>query len=90
MVNNSRVSSSLIKDFIKDGYINKANNLLKNPYTIIGNVVHGNKVGRKLGFPTANIDYKNYILPKNGVYLTITKYKDKKYLSMTILEITQL
>ena len=83
MVNSSRVSSSLIKDFIKDGYINKANNLLKNPYTIIGNVVHGNKVGRKLGFPTANIDYKNYILPKNGVYLTITKYKDKKYLSMT-------
>lgn len=83
MVNRTRVSTSLIKDFITDGYLIEANNLLKNPYTIIGNVVHGNKIGRQLGYPTANIDYKDYILPKNGVYLTITKYKDTKYLSMT-------
>ena len=83
IINRTRVSSSLIKDFIKDGYIVEANNLLKNPYTIIGNVVHGNKIGRKLGYPTANIDYNDYILPKSGVYLTITKYKDKNYISMT-------
>ncbi len=82
VINRTRVSTSLIKDFIIDGYIDEANKLLKNPYTIIGNVVHGNKIGRKLGFPTANVDYNEYILPKNGVYLTITKYKDKKYLSM--------
>ena len=83
LVNNARISTSMIKEFIADGYINEANNLLKNPYTIVGQVVHGNKIGRQLGFPTANVDYKEYILPKNGVYLTITKYKDTKYLSMT-------
>lgn len=82
-VNRARVSSTIIKQFIADGFIDEANHLLTKPYTIIGEVVHGNKLGRKLGFPTANIDYKNYILPKKGVYLTITKIKDKKYLSMT-------
>ena len=82
-VNRARVSSTIIKEFIRDGFIEEANNLLTKPYTIVGEVVHGNKLGRKLGFPTANIDYKNYILPKNGVYFTITKVNDKKYLSMT-------
>ena len=83
IVNRTRVSTSIIKEFITDGYIEEANNLLTVPYTIIGEVVHGNKLGRQLGFPTANIDYKNYVLPKNGVYLTVVKVKDKKYLSMT-------
>lgn len=83
MINRTRISTSMIKEFIADGYIEEANKLLKKPYTIIGDVVHGNKIGRQLGFPTANIDYKDYILPKNGVYLTLTKHKDILYLSMT-------
>ena len=82
-INRTRVSSTIIKEFIRDGFIEEANNLLTKPYTIVGEVVHGNKLGRKLGFPTANIDYNNYVLPKKGVYFTITKIKDKKYLSMT-------
>ena len=83
IVNRSRVSTSMIKEFIIDGCIEEANNLLTKPYTIIGEVVHGNKVGRKLGYPTANIDYNNYILPKNGVYLTKVKVMDKEYIAMT-------
>ena len=83
LINQTRVSTSLIKNFIKDGYITEANNLLTKPYCIIGEVVHGNKIGRKLGYPTANIDYKDYILPKNGVYLTVVKINNTKYLSMT-------
>ena len=83
MIKQTRVSTSLIKSFIQDGFIKEANDLLTKPYTIIGEVVHGNKIGRKLGYPTANIDYKEYTLPKSGVYLTIAKIKDKKYLSMT-------
>ena len=83
MINQTRVSTSLIKSFIQDGFIKEANDLLTKPYTIIGEVVHGNKIGRKLGYPTANIDYKEYTLPKSGVYLTVAKIKDKKYLSMT-------
>ena len=72
-----------LSEFIIDGCIEEANNLLTKPYTIIGEVVHGNKVGRKLGYPTANIDYNNYILPKNGVYLTKVKVMDKEYIAMT-------
>ena len=83
LTNQTRVSTSLIKTFIKDGYIEEANKLLTRPYSIIGEVVHGNKIGRKLGYPTANIDYKDYTLPKSGVYLTLVKIQDKKYLSMT-------
>ena len=83
MIKQTRVSTSLIKSFIQDGYIKEANELLTKPYTIIGEVVHGNKIGRKLGYPTANIDYKEYTLPKSGVYFTIATIKGKKYLSMT-------
>ena len=83
MIKQTRVSTSLIKTFIQDGYIKEANELLTKPYTIIGEVVHGNKIGRKLGYPTANIDYKEYTLPKSGVYFTIATIKGKKYLSMT-------
>ena len=83
MINQTRVSTLLIKNFIKDGYIKEANDLLTKPYTITGEVVHGNKIGRKLGYPTANIDYKDYTLPKSGVYFTIANIKGSKYLSMT-------
>ena len=78
-----RISSTQIKYLLTEGLIEEANSLLDKPYTINGIVVEGNKIGRKLGFPTANIYYSNYTLPKNGVYLTIVTYKGKKYLSMT-------
>lgn len=66
---NSRVSTTYVKDLLKEGALNIANHLLSRPYEITGPVIHGNKVGHKLNFPTANIDYSNYVLPKNGVYL---------------------
>ena len=53
-------------------------------YRIYGNVVHGKHRGRKLGFPTANIQLSdNYLLPSSGVYLTITSFEGKKFLSVT-------
>ncbi|HHU64311.1 MAG TPA: bifunctional riboflavin kinase/FAD synthetase [Clostridiales bacterium] len=65
------VSSTLIRDFIKDGFINKANNYLGHIYTIKGKVVQGDGRGRKLGFPTANVSLSsNYTLPQRGVYIT--------------------
>ena len=82
LVDGVRISTSLIKEFIQEGLVEKANELLTTPYTIIGEVIHGNKIGRKLGFATANIDYDEYILPKNGVYFTITTVRGNKYLSM--------
>ena len=82
-VNDIRVSSKLIKKTIEEGDLDFANELLEKPYTIVGKVVKGNQIGRKLGFPTANIEYNEYILPKKGVYFTVVTYKETKYLAMT-------
>ncbi len=64
------VSSSRIRQYILQGNIEGANQMLGYPYSVSGNVIHGNKLGRALGFPTANIElpeiYK--LLPAEGVY----------------------
>ena len=62
------VSSSLIRNLLKNGKLEKANNLLNRQWSIIGKVQKGRKLGKKIGFPTANIDIKDYILACPGVY----------------------
>ena len=64
------VSSSLIRKLIADGDIHKANELLGNPYTILGRVEHGEHIGTKLGYPTANLVLvdKCQLIPSAGVY----------------------
>lgn len=64
----NRISTTLIKTLIQAGKITLANKYLGYNYHLYGTVEHGNKVGRTLGFPTANIKYEDVILPKNGVY----------------------
>lgn len=66
--NETRISTTYIKQLLKNGKIREANKLLGYNFFISGYVEHGNKVGRTLGFPTANIDYKESFLPSNGVY----------------------
>jgi len=79
------ISSTRIKEEIVNGNIINANKLLGHPYIINGKVVKGMQLGRKLGFPTANLACNNNdkILPKNGVYYTLTKIKEKEYVSIT-------
>lgn len=79
------ISSTRIKEEIQNGRILQANNLLGHKFSLSGKVVQGMKMGRKLGFPTANIAYdaSEKILPQNGVYYTLTKVKDKEYVSVT-------
>lgn len=64
------VSSTEIRQALENGNILVANDLLGRPYTICGTVIHGNGIGRTIGFPTANIqvDDPYKALPKNGVY----------------------
>ena len=64
------VSSSLIRKLIADGDIHQANELLGNPYTILGRVEHGEHIGTKLGYPTANLVLvdKCQLIPSAGVY----------------------
>lgn len=78
-----KISSTRIVNLIKNGQIEKANELLTRPYKIIGTVVKGLQNGRKFGFPTANVKpLYSYVLPKNGVYIGKVIVDDKEYLSM--------
>ncbi len=79
------ISSTRIKEEIQNGRILQANNLLGHKFSVSGNVIPGMKMGRKLGFPTANVNYDSSekIIPKNGVYYTLTKVDEKEYLSVT-------
>lgn len=80
---NNIMSTSYIKDELLKGNIIKTNELLGYNYHVYGSVEHGNKVGRTLGFPTANINYDNVFLPKSGVYFTQIKIDNKLYNSIT-------
>ena len=64
------ISSSIIRQQVADGNISKANELLGHPYTLAGSVEHGEHIGTKLGFPTANIAVgdDNQLVPTAGVY----------------------
>jgi len=64
-----KVSSTLIRDLIKTGDVKSAASFLGRPYSIEGNVVTGDALGRRLGFPTANIAFsEDIVLPSKGVY----------------------
>jgi riboflavin kinase/FMN adenylyltransferase len=80
--NGLMVSSSLIRDLLQQGRIGAANLLLGRPYSIEGDVERGDARGRRLGFPTANIQTPNEIIP-SGVYVTIVEMGDKRYPSIT-------
>ncbi len=62
------ISSSRIRDALKAGDCETATQLLTRPFTVEGIVQHGDKNGRKLGFPTANLDMGAYLRPAYGVY----------------------
>ncbi|MDR1552934.1 MAG: riboflavin biosynthesis protein RibF [Prevotellaceae bacterium] len=63
------ISSQKIRKCLTDGNIEEANSMLGYSYTLTGTVVHGKKLGRTIGFPTANIELKSFkLIPHNGVY----------------------
>ena len=69
-----RISSTGIRQLLADGKVKEANELLGRPYAVFGEVLHGKKLGRTLGFPTMNlIPSAEKLLPVYGVYLTRTK-----------------
>lgn len=73
----SPVSSSLIRKVIEEGRVDLARNYLTRAFVLSGEVVHGFKNGRKLGYPTANIDVSSeMILPHKGVYAVRVKLPD--------------
>ncbi|MGI6778158.1 MAG: bifunctional riboflavin kinase/FAD synthetase [Acetivibrionales bacterium] len=81
---NEIISSTLIREQVKKGNMERAFELLGRHYSITGEVVGGKKIGSKLGFPTANIHPETYlVMPHNGVYITKTMVDGVLYNSVT-------
>lgn len=77
------ISSTVIRQHIKDGKIATANAMLGYPYETLGFVVHGDARGRELGYPTANIHSHPYtLLPKVGIYAVWITVKGQRYQGM--------
>lgn len=77
--NNSKISSSRLRTALKAGEIFDLNKMLGRNFYLEGKVVHGQQLGRKIGFPTANLDIrKEQILPR-GVFAVVVYHGGKKY-----------
>lgn len=78
-----RISSSRIRILLLDGHVNLARRMLGRPYGVEGRVIHGAQRGRTIGFPTANLQPQNRVIPKRGVYVTSTLIDDQWRRSIT-------
>ena len=77
-----KISSTRIHQALASGAVKLASILLGRNYTLEGVVIRGKGNGKKIGFPTANLDIGDYALPKSGVYAVKVWYKQKPYLGM--------
>jgi riboflavin kinase/FMN adenylyltransferase len=79
-----RVSSTIIRRLLTAGRVNLARRMLGRPYEIQSQVIEGRKLGKaELGFATANLKPANQVLPRTGVYVTLTGYRERYYRSIT-------
>lgn len=84
MYRDSVVSSTKIREAILNGNIKEANKMLTKPYLMRSKVISGKRLGRTIGFPTANIVLdEKMIVPKKGVYYTNVEYDNKKFKAIT-------
>jgi len=82
--NDISVSSTKIRNLIKDNDIEEAKNYLGHYFCLTGRVIKGKSNGKKLGYPTSNLKIDNNwkLLPNDGVYAVIVEYDSKKFLGM--------
>lgn len=83
-IDKSAISSSRIRRSLEQGHINMANNFLGHNYFLYARVIHGKKLGRTIGYPTANlqIDSQDKLIPKKGVYFVSVVVKGNAYYGM--------
>lgn len=79
-LNGQRISSTLVREKLSQGDFATAEQLLGRPYSINGRVMHGQKLGRQLGVPTANIQLKRRHAPLRGVYVVSVRLQDGRSL----------
>lgn len=82
-ISEQKIGSSLIRDLLRAGQVEAATILLGRYFSIKGEVISGEQKGRLIGYPTANIQTLDYLIPKKGVYATKTRIEDTLYDSMT-------
>ncbi|MBX2836012.1 MAG: bifunctional riboflavin kinase/FAD synthetase [Gammaproteobacteria bacterium] len=73
-----RISSSRVRECLQKSDLSAAAELLGRPYRISGRVIHGEKVGRQLGFPTANVALKGLIPPLRGVFAVMAEVQESE------------
>lgn len=74
------IGSSVIRELLALGQVDKAVDLLERPHELRGVVIHGEERGRTLGYPTANLKFEdNYLVPANGVYAIWADVENKRY-----------
>lgn len=73
-VNKKRISSTLIRKYVIEGKLKEAQRMLGRRFSVLGNVIHGRKRGRILGFPTANLDLHHEAVPPSGAYAVFVRF----------------
>lgn len=82
-IHENNISSTKVRNALLAGNIKEANEMLGYSYSVSGTVVHGKKIGRTIGYPTANIDTESIkLLPKKGAYIVEVFVKDNQYKGM--------
>jgi len=74
-----KFSSTGVRDALRDGHPEIAARIMGRPFAIEGVVRRGQQLGRKLGFPTANVEMVDYVVPRLGVYATRTRLPDGRH-----------
>ena len=84
LIDNESISSTKIRDFLINGDLENAKKYLGYEYFVSGNVIEGNKIGRTIGFPTANIQFPEpwKLIPKDGVYAVRVQFNNSSYFGM--------
>ncbi|MBI2875284.1 MAG: bifunctional riboflavin kinase/FAD synthetase [Candidatus Tectomicrobia bacterium] len=77
------ITSTRIRELLCEGAVEQAAQFLGRPYSLEGSVVDGQRRGRTLGFPTANLDPENELIPRTGVYAVLVEHQSHPYPGVT-------
>ncbi|MCD6505437.1 bifunctional riboflavin kinase/FAD synthetase [Candidatus Poribacteria bacterium] len=78
-INGAPISSTRVRNAIKAGDLRLAERMLGRRYSILGRVIKGERIGKKIGYPTANLDTDDQLLPPKGVYAARVKLDGKRF-----------
>jgi riboflavin kinase / FMN adenylyltransferase len=79
----NRVSSTAVRQALIAGQVGLARRLLVRPYALEGTIIHGTGIGTKFQVPTANLQTPNELMPRRGVYVTLTSVEGRRFRSVT-------